>query len=53
MKIQRLTSILGSSLVAGALAIGAPATTQSASARSNTAVGQANDTFRFPIITLA
>jgi hypothetical protein len=53
MKIQRLTSILGSSLVAGALAIGAPATTQSASAQSNTAVGQANDTFRFPIITLA
>jgi hypothetical protein len=47
MKTQRLTSILGSSLVAGALTIGALATTQSASAQSNTAVGQATIPFAF------
>jgi hypothetical protein len=47
MKTQRLTSILGSSLVAGALTIGAFATTQSASAQGNTAVGQATIPFAF------
>jgi len=49
MKTQRLTSILGSSLVAGALTIGALATTQSASAQSNTAVGQATIPFAFQL----
>jgi hypothetical protein len=47
MKNTRLTSILGSSLIACALTIGSLASTQSASAQTNTALAQANIPFAF------
>jgi hypothetical protein len=47
MKSTRLTSILGSSLIACALTIGSLASTQSASAQSSTPLAEANIPFAF------
>jgi hypothetical protein len=47
MKSTRLTSILGSSLIAGALTIGSLASTQSASAQSPTPLAEVNIPFAF------
>jgi hypothetical protein len=47
MKNTRLTSILGSSLIACALMIGSLASTQSASAQTNTPLAEANIPFAF------
>lgn len=51
MKSKRLTSILGSSLIACALTIGSLASTQSASAQSATALAEANIPFSFQMGT--
>ncbi len=51
MKNTRLTSILSSSLIAGALTIGSLASTQSALAQSETALAEVNIPFSFQTAT--